>query len=610
MPVITGTTGKKAPKHTEHDSASGVRVNAGPFVGIVKNNVDPMRAGRLQVWIPELSANPDDSAAWRIVSYASPFFGSNSFITRSKDQSFEGSPHSYGMWFVPPDVGNKVICTFVNGDPFRGYWFACVPEWPNMHMVPGIANGAWHGAGPEPLVEYNDQDPASAGTDNVFFQRAQTPHAYQTQVWQRQGLLQDRDRGPGTSSAFRETPSRVFGISTPGPEIAVANNVDPNNPEQVDLNTRARQGGHQFIMDDGDIQGNNQLIRLRTTNGNMLLMNDSAGFIYMINSAGSAWFEMDATGNVRIFSQGSFEVKGTNGITLESNGPVKISGSTIDLAAKSSFKASGMTASLSGMMTTTVSGMMGLDLFGGMKVHITGMMCVGIMGMMHVDIKGGCIGLNTKIPGKASPAGPASPGSGPTHEPYGHINSATNSPSTTRDYSSSAGVIGGNSGSYGAAASFGNTASVPQYYGVLTNSNGPIKFTTGLQGSLEGQAANLGDAASYNAYDTTSTYFTNADLKLPVAATGFAIDVSNPSWLSLMSNDRLTPGEVQNNPGNLTGFATDPFAVGQVNGLNVYASPEDGIAALTLMLDLIQQEGSSTVEEVINAYVAKKGLKI
>ena len=77
-----------------------------------------------------------------------------------------------------------------------------------------------------------------------------------------------------------------------------------------------------------------------------------------------------------------------------------------------------------------------------------------------------------------------------------------------------------------------------------------------------------------------------------------------------MSNDRLTPGEVQNNPGNLTGFANDPFAVGQVNGLNVYASPEDGIAALTLMLDLIQQEGSSTVEEVINAYVAKKGLKI
>ena len=163
MAVISGTTGKKAPKHTQFEGASGIRINAGPFVGIIKNNIDPLRSGRVQVWIPELGGDADDQNAWRTVSYCTPFYGATDFTVRSKDQSFQGSPHSYGMWFVPPDIGVKVLCTFVNGDPFKGYWFGCIPEWPNMHMLPGLSSGSWHGGGPEPLVEFNDNDPAAAG---------------------------------------------------------------------------------------------------------------------------------------------------------------------------------------------------------------------------------------------------------------------------------------------------------------------------------------------------------------------------------------------------------------------------------------------------------------
>ena len=270
--------GTKAPKHTQPESAAGIRINPGPYIGIVKNNVDTMRSGRLEVFITDQGGDPEDSGSWRSVSYCSPFFGTTSGTKRDKTQDFAtGSPHSYGMWFVPPDIDNRVMVIFVNGDPRQGYWIGCIPEWPNMHMVPGISSGSWHGKGPEPLVEYNDRESGSKGSDTTFYKRANTIHDYQNQVWARQGLLKDPDRGPGISSAFRETPSRVFGISTPGPEIDVPTGVVTGPGVDIpstEKRVKARQGGHQFVMDDGTYDGKSQLVRLRTSNGNMLLMND------------------------------------------------------------------------------------------------------------------------------------------------------------------------------------------------------------------------------------------------------------------------------------------------------------------------------------------------
>jgi hypothetical protein len=606
MPVIhSNTNSKKVSKHVKHEEAAGIRIAPGPFIGIVKNNIDSMRSGRLQVFIPELGGNEDDTTTWRTLTYCTPFYGVTSKKVRSTGQDFAGSPHSYGMWFVPPDVGVQVLCIFVNGDPFRGYWFACVPEWPNLHMVPGISNASWHGGSTEPVVEYNPQYPADYATDNTFFSRAQTPHDYQSKVWQKQGLVSDSIRGPGTSSAFRESPSRVFGISTPGPELAVPAGNDPaNGANYANLNVPGRQGGHQFIMDDGDAQGNNQMIRLRTSNGNMLLMHDTAGIVYLINSTGSAWFEMDGAGNVRIFSQGKIEMHGTGGITFETPGPLNLTGSSVDISATGPLKMSGSTADLSGKGGVKVGGSGGLDLSGS-KVHITAQDCMGIMASKHIDLKGACITFNTTQPQKAAAPSPATPGQGPTHEPYGgHQNTKTNSPATSPSYGATNGVPSGAAGNYGASASFGLTASIPNYYGTATNANGPIKFNPGFQGSYAGQAVNQGNLPNLNVYDSSSVNYVDFTLHLPVSTSGFAVDVT--SGQNLTSTD-LSPGEAQNNPGDLSVLSNDPFAIGQNNGLNVYSTPVDGIAALTLLLDIIQSEGAQTVQDFVKAWVDQRG---
>jgi hypothetical protein len=139
---------------------------------------------------------------------------------------------------------------------------------------------------------------------------------------------------------------------------------------------------------------------------------------------------------------------------------------------------------------------------------------------------------------------------------------------------------------------------------VKTNPIGPIKFNPGFQGSYLGQGANLGDAESYNIYDESSTMYNDINLDLPVATTGFAVNIKNPKAGNIKG---LTAGEALNNPGMIKNLGDDPFAIGQINGLNAYSTPEEGIAALTLMLDLVQADGAKTVSDFVQGYVTRKG---
>ena len=70
----------------------------GPFIGEVKNNVDNVRSGRLQVYIEQFGGdNPDDESLWRTVNYIPPFYGAVSQTgTNTGTGTFVGNPQSYG----------------------------------------------------------------------------------------------------------------------------------------------------------------------------------------------------------------------------------------------------------------------------------------------------------------------------------------------------------------------------------------------------------------------------------------------------------------------------------------------------------------------------------
>lgn len=370
--------GRNVPEIFKREAAPGVRFDAGPYLGKIKNNFDPARLGRLQVWIPGISGDEDNSDNWRTVSYASPFFGSTTVDPKNTTNSFNTVAHTYGMWFTVPDLGNFVICTFIGGDPSLGFWFACVPGQIGQQMVPALGgtknldsknvkdSSVKQGFKGQqlPAVEFNENDKNVVWSDYINGNKRPI-HEEQAKVLIEQGLDRDTTRGSITSNSQRESPSSVFGISTPGRD-AEEKTKDPNfikklnnkttNPAK-DLAVKARKGGHTFVLDDGDYQGNSQLVRLRTAGGHQILMNDSEKIFYIGNSNGTAWVELNGNGHINIYAANSVSVRTQGDFNFHADKDINMyAGGKINIAAKSALSVEGQTIDLTAEKKTTVYG--------------------------------------------------------------------------------------------------------------------------------------------------------------------------------------------------------------------------------------------------------------
>lgn len=352
--------GKKIPGRFTPGSAPGIKVDAGPYLAIVKNVVDPTRSGRLSVFIPDFGGIEDQPQHWTTVAYASPFAGHTrsrgSVPNKNREDKFEQSEQTYGFWMVPPDIGNTVLVTFANGNPDRGFWFACVLDTLQHYMIPNIpGSGAGYGIGDTggdslkkkisaignevnlPVTELNSYNP-----DNLYkWTGPQRPlHSYQAAIYIDQGLDRNTVLGPTKGSSQRETPSGIFGISTPGRPFLLDPKLDPTlleKPEQLaQSEIYERQGGHVFYMDDGDLLGAGQQIRLRSANGNQLVMDDQTGVISIHNSTGSVWLELSQSGQLHVFaaaginirSKGNFNIHSDANINMFAAKEIRIKGET------------------------------------------------------------------------------------------------------------------------------------------------------------------------------------------------------------------------------------------------------------------------------------------
>lgn len=318
----------------------GVPAEGGPFLGLVMNNVDPTRSGSLWVYIEAFSAgNIQDQTKWIKVRYMPSFFGStplpNSAGNTDSVGTYPGNQNSYGMWFTPPDIGVTVMCVFVNGRRDQGFYIGVVPEEGLGHMVPALAAATQFETNNENQTAYSsDVDRLPVTEINVlndkifndpqFYLQTKPVHSYLAGVLFQQGLLKDPERGTIDSNSQRESPSAVFGISTPGRAIYQGGLKPENITQRVNAgDVRAEQaqvigrvGGHSLVMDDGDIDGNSQLVRLRSTNGHQITMSDSGNFFYITHANGQTWIELGAQGTVDVFS--------TNSINLRSQGDINL----------------------------------------------------------------------------------------------------------------------------------------------------------------------------------------------------------------------------------------------------------------------------------------------
>ena len=351
-----------------------IKQNPGPYVGYVKNPTDVNRMGRLFVHIPDLHGKYDDknaSATTVPCSYCSPFAGQTPLRdTSSGDREFANTQKSYGFWMVPPDVDTKVLVLFADGNPNDAYWIGCVYEDYMNHMTPGIGASKpnkFVGNAEQNTKYYETEELISAPVaeaqrkgeteniervnrkvrDDVAFQ-VRPVHAPHTDTLIEQGLAKDDVRGTTTSSARRETPSQVFGISTPGPidfegqQTAKQNAINRHGKIYGDSGdefdfakvAHSRLGGNTFVMDDGTpvlregttnaTEIENELIRLRTRSGAQLLLHNTEGLAYIINNDGTAWIEFSKDGKIDIYAKDSVSVHTENDFNLRAERDINL----------------------------------------------------------------------------------------------------------------------------------------------------------------------------------------------------------------------------------------------------------------------------------------------
>ena len=284
---------KKVPQnYSGNTNNKGVANSPGIYVGIVKKNDDPQHMGRLQVWIEEFGGDPEVEASWIGVSYASPFGGSTSIYDQGTNvKEYEDTIKSYGFWAVPPDLDARVLVGFAAGKLDKGYWFACLFQRGTQVSIPGIpAKNTWTGEN-KPAAPKNRKD---SDPDLEKY----VEHKPMSNALKQQGLEGDTIRGTTTSSATRETPSKVIGLLTPGQ--------------------------HQFVMDDGDKDGNSKLIRLRTTSGTQLLLDDTSGHVYIISKAGENWMELSADGRIHIYGSKDISIHTQENLNLYADKSINI----------------------------------------------------------------------------------------------------------------------------------------------------------------------------------------------------------------------------------------------------------------------------------------------
>lgn len=339
--------------NVDHIQPDVPEVRAGLYLATVVSVLDPTFMGMFSVRLERSVGNTPVAGQLMQVKYMSPFYGSTSSKYVADSNDYNNTQKSYGMWMIPPDTGTVVMVAFADDNPKYGYWIGCIPDEAMNFMVPGIAATEYVVDGiekREPVAEYNK---IATGQISDPTKALKPKHPF-AKTLATQGLGKDDTRGITTSSARREAPSMVFGISTPGP-IDKQDGAKKGRVGPADSYAEAyvsRLGGSTFVMDDGDDkflrklkaeegppeyasleQGDtggltdiphNELIRLRTRTGHQILLHNSEDLIYIGNARGTTWIELTSNGKIDIFAEDSISIHTKNDLNINADRDINI----------------------------------------------------------------------------------------------------------------------------------------------------------------------------------------------------------------------------------------------------------------------------------------------
>jgi len=299
MSGVIRTPGRRVAGRGRQTNDYNVNNLTGMHIGVVTDITDSLYTGRIKVRLSDFSSADAD----RIALLSTPYGGQTNILDSGDNEreygaqssSQNGSPKSYGMWPQPPAVGTNVVVLFT-GSMEQGVVVGSLIAKDRNQMMGGNASSqVYTGEGEDDvaLMPSSEKNPSDTNDPDT---RPANPEL--TGAILEQGTGADFVRGHSMSSARRETPSQVFGITT--------------------------QAGHTVSMDDGHSSGNSNNIRIRTRGGAQILIDDTHGFIHINNKSGSAWVEIDAAGRMDFYSEAGVSIHTEGDYNVHAKGSINM----------------------------------------------------------------------------------------------------------------------------------------------------------------------------------------------------------------------------------------------------------------------------------------------
>ena len=185
-----------------------------------------------------------------------------------------------------------------------------------------------------PVVEINNANPKIAENPR-FFDEIKPVHSILAGQLLSQGVIADPLLGPIGSNSQRESPSTVFGINTAGRPIYSGGLTDAQLTQKLnsstlqanETNVIARKGGHSIVMDDGDQSNEDNLLRIRTSAGHQIMMNDTPDgqTIHIMHANGQSWWELGKEGTIDMYASNSVNIRSSGEINMNADRNINIS---------------------------------------------------------------------------------------------------------------------------------------------------------------------------------------------------------------------------------------------------------------------------------------------
>ncbi len=327
-------------------------------IGEVVDTNDPQQMGRIRVACPLFSEAQDcaiETIPWAMCM--SPLAGTSVAPTRGRGDDSTPGEVAYGMFNIPK-VGSHVLIATIDGDPRFRVWLGCLFDQYLTHTLPHGRYSYATGEKPDgPFSSTEDKIQPLYDSQTAAFTNTTTgvdprkSFEYRTRGADTQVAGLDDEIINDTILSSLADDFAIEYTEEDGAKLVNTQGYKKSRVERTATSTNTKNdvlydpqvyswtspGFHSIAMSDA---AESCRVRIRSTHGHQIIMDDTNERIYISTAGGKSWIELDEAGNIDIYTERNlsyhakqdinfttdkaFRVSAKEGIHLESDTELRI----------------------------------------------------------------------------------------------------------------------------------------------------------------------------------------------------------------------------------------------------------------------------------------------